>query len=495
MTRPYDETGEEDRPGPWTSINRSVGPAYPSDLPTTDPPPRREDSGPAAIPVHVRDGSPAAKEQEFVLETRIARGGFGEVWRATQTALKRTVAIKRLRADRLTPDPESTDDRVALVEAAFHMEALITANLNHPNIAPIHDLGTDRQGRMLLAMKLVEGELWSEKIRIDLSRVNVRDFLATHVAILADVAQAVHFAHSRGIVHRDLKPSQVIVGHYGEVQLMDWGLALVCDEGLAGRHLPKLMEDSRVPTRATGMNPGGTPAYMAPEQTEDTCARIGPHTDVFLLGSILYLLLTGNAPYADKDMETSMSRAAKSGYTPLADVAAAGGRYIPPELSRLCALAMHPTVHERLSVAAEFHKALNDYLADSGRKWDSAQLTAQVRRTLEREDARLNDLEIADSLLGNAEGLWRENPDIEPLRKIVASTYAAMSTVQDATLASAILRATRLRDHQLRTYLILHIERVYASMKRRKSFITELIVAATLVALGMALLVVRRMLL
>ena len=117
----------------------------------------------------------------------------------------------------------------------------------------------------------------------------------------------------------------------------------------------------------------------------------------------------------------------------------------------------------------------------------------QVRRTLERDEVRLHDLEICDSLLGNAEGLWRENPDIEPLRKIVASTYAAMTTVEDATLAAAILRATRLRDQQLRSYLILHIERVYASMRRRKAFFTEIIVAGVILVAALGIVMLREL--
>ncbi len=492
VSRPYDESVEEGAASPWATINRSVQ-EFPTGQPTDALPPRSlsGDSSTSSLRIQSPGGETGGEEQEFILETRLARGGFGEVWRATQTALRRTIAIKRLRADRLTPNPDSETDHTLQVESAFYYEALITANLSHPNIAPIHDLGTDRGGRMLLAMKLVEGELWSERIRNDLVRLGVRDFLSMHVQTLADVAQAVHFAHSRGVVHRDLKPSQVIVGNYGEVQLMDWGLALVHDETAATKHLPRLMEEPNVPTRRNGMNPGGTPAYMAPEQTDSHCDRIGPHTDVFLLGSILYLLLTGHAPYADKDMTTSLNRAAAAQYTPLQEYK--GERYLPPELVHLCTVSMNPEPNHRPSSAADFHKALTDYLRDSGRKWDSVQFTAQVRRTLERDDVRINDLEICDSLLGNAEGLWRENPDIEPLRKIVAATYAAMTTVEDATLAAAILRATRLHDNQLRSYLILHIERVYASMRRRKAFFTELIVAGVILFIALGIVMVREL--
>jgi len=486
----YDETRDAGLASPYTSVNPSMMATSPipdghsMNLPgSLDEIPKR---------ILVAPTVPKTSPEEFSLAKQIARGGFGEVWQATQNSLHRTVAIKRLRNDRLTPAESSgVGDGERTVEVAFHHEALITANLSHPNIVPIHELGMDAQGRLLLAMKLIEGELWSDRLRSDLAKLGVRDFLAMHVRVLAQVAQAVAFAHSRGIVHRDLKPSQVMVGQYGEVQLMDWGLSLVFDERGARRHLPHLLDLPDVPTLANSLNPAGTPAYMAPEQLDRTCARIGPHTDVFLLGAILYLILTGYAPYADVDPQTSMARAAAGRCVPLLE--RAGPRLVPPELATLCTKAMRPDPQERMGSAAEFQKALTDYLADASRRWDSMQITAQVRTALERPEVKLNDLEIADALLGNAEGLWRENQDIEPLRKLVASSYAALSTVDDPQLASAILRAARLRDQQLRDYIILHIERSYAAARRSRALRTEAVVAGLAAALLLAVLAIRLM--
>jgi len=210
-------------------------------------------------------------EIEYDTVKEIGRGGFGEVWEAVQTSLDRVVAVKRLRRDRFQ---NATVSRgyTRHMEEAFRREAMTAACLEHPNIVPVHDLALDNEGAPLLAMKLVRGSQWDTLMRTDFRDMPVEGFLAKHIPILLSVAQAVAFAHSRGIVHRDIKPGQVMVGEFGEVVLMDWGLAILFDatalKGSGQRLSAMLAKDPN-----SGTSPAGTLAFMAPEQTETTGAR------------------------------------------------------------------------------------------------------------------------------------------------------------------------------------------------------------------------------
>jgi serine/threonine protein kinase len=186
----------------------------------------------------------------FRLIRRIGRGGMGEVWEAVQVSLNRAVAVKRV----VTHGKAS--DSTAARTRDFMMEALVSARLEHPNIVPVHDLGRDEAGAPLLAMKLVKGASWETRIREEFETLPPEQFLSRHIPTLIAVAQAVAFAHTRGVVHRDIKPSQVMLGDYGEVLLMDWGLAVVLDD-LPGDMISHevliddeaLTEDSIYPTR------------------------------------------------------------------------------------------------------------------------------------------------------------------------------------------------------------------------------------------------------
>ncbi|HPB32906.1 MAG TPA: protein kinase, partial [Candidatus Sumerlaeota bacterium] len=156
----------------------------------------------------------------YLLHKIVGAGGQGEIWEASQTSLKRPVAIKRLRDEKRSSEKDVQTRNMLM--RIFHQEAIITANLEHPGIVPVHDLGIDDDGNLLLSMKLIRGELWSVIINRD-SALPPADYYTKHLLILISVAQAVSFAHSRGVIHRDLKPSQVMIGEFGEVLVMDWG--------------------------------------------------------------------------------------------------------------------------------------------------------------------------------------------------------------------------------------------------------------------------------
>src|SRR4029077_20488424 len=169
---------------------------------------------------------------------------------------------------------------------------VITGELDHPNIVPIHDVGMGDGNALFYSMKRVTGTPWQKVVSTLPQTENLR--------VLMAVADAVAFAHSRGVVHRDLKPENVMLGQFGEVLVMDWGLALLAPRF---RHLGSI-------TQSGGM--GGTPAYMAPEMASGPLERIGTPSDIYLLGAILFEILTGKPPHAGRDVMSCLYAVARN---------------------------------------------------------------------------------------------------------------------------------------------------------------------------------------
>lgn len=370
----------------------------------------------------------------FAFRQPIASGGHGEVWEALQVSLRRVIAVKRIKEDNLTPA-----EQLAL-EWSFHQEALTAAHLEHPNIVPVYDLGQDESGRPLLAMKLVKGSLWNDLLRQDFRALPTYEYLVTHIPILIQVAQAVAFAHSHGIVHRDLKASQVMIGRHGEVLLMDWGLAMAYQPEQSEAANSPLFDNHDSPLFHP-TNPAGTPSCMAPEQTEKSPARLGPWTDVYLLGGMLYHLLTGRCVHSAADSESAYRLAAK-GHV-IAPEQAAPGREIPKALSELAMRALAAEPDQRVVSAWEFAFALRDYLTGADKRRESLQLHAQVAEQLEASDVGYAALTEALNQLDRCLVLWPENRAAEQLRRSVLGRYAwAALANRDLTLAR--LQAERL---------------------------------------------------
>jgi tetratricopeptide (TPR) repeat protein len=219
----------------------------------------------------------------------IARGGMGQVYGGHDLTLDREVAIKTLL-------PGANAER-------FVTEAKITARLPHPNIPPVHALGTLHDGTPWLAMKRIRGRTLAELLK---ERASQRDDISRYVQVFEQIAQAVGFAHSRGILHRDLKPLNVMVGEFGEVQVMDWGLA----KDVTGRDPEALSET--IPAEGDHTRVGailGTPGYMAPEQARGEV--VDARADVFALGSILAAILTGKPAIAGKETREIIDRTAR----------------------------------------------------------------------------------------------------------------------------------------------------------------------------------------
>ena len=234
-----------------------------------------------------------------------AAGALGEVFMARNAELNREVALKFLKPERVR-DPES--------RRRFLQEAEVTGRLEHPGVVPIYSLGTDADGSPCYAMRFIRGATLQDAIEQfhaaecpgrDPSERTLawRELLNRFVSICNTVA----YAHSRGILHRDLKPRNVMLGRYDETLVVDWGLAKPFERGEAARS-----EGEETLTPGSGSGSGsdtptvgvvGTPAYMSPEQAEGRWDRVGPASDNFSLGAVLYAILTGRPPYQGRTIQ------------------------------------------------------------------------------------------------------------------------------------------------------------------------------------------------
>lgn len=341
----------------------------------------------------------------------IASGGAGEVWEAEQGSLGRVIAVKRLRAS-------SSRRPSASAQAEFRSESMIAASLEHPNIVPVYDLGRDADGSLLLAMKRVRGRPWDELLHADLKSLPPESFFSRHLRILVAVTQAVAFAHSRGIVHRDIKPAQVLVGGFGEVLLTDWGLALRMGEAIDQEDESDQARSSWrrwAPTPATASSPAGTPALMAPEQTEDDASNQGPWTDVYLLGATLYYLLTGTYPHAAESAAAAVGQARTGVIEPPSK--RSPDRVVPPELEQLCLAALEPDRGQRLVSAEAFLEGIEDFQRGTARKQRAVALLAELEHNLEAGAIGYTSSAAALATLDEAQQLWPENPAAAPVRQ------------------------------------------------------------------------------
>lgn len=272
----------------------------------------------------------------------IGEGGMGVVREGIQTALGRTVAIKTLKPGR----------RDAIAARDLLREAWITGSLEHPNVVPVHQLGVDADGAPMLVLKRVEGVEWSKLIRDEAEvrrRFGVTDLLAWNIGILMQVLNAVRFAHSRGIIHRDLKPSNVMIGDFGEVYLLDWGIAVSLRPD----------ESGRLPLASDVKELAGTPLYMAPEMlSPGEGAPLSERTDVYLAGAVLFEIVTGRPPHNGSSALAVLTSVLSAKPELPADA--------PAELAAICSRALAADPALRFDSAEAVRLALQSYLEHRG---------------------------------------------------------------------------------------------------------------------------------
>ncbi len=373
--------------------------------PTTTTGPRAP--GPSSAPSLPRLGlvGEVSGPPEYRMGEPLGRGATAVVYAAQHLPLGRTVAIKTLRPERSGP---AADD--ALVD-----EARI-ACLEHPNIVPVHAIGRDGRGRPMLVMKRVEGQPWSAAAGRPDHPLWDRwpgDALDRAVQVALRVADALSAAHHAGVLHRDIKPSNVVLGHRGEVYLVDWGIAARLDGD--GRLMAPL---------------AGTPAYMAPEMFDET-RPLDRRSDVYLLGATLYAALAGRPPHRASSL-SGLAVAAHRPPDPLDDV--------PTELAGIVYRAMDPDPDRRFADIEALRRALVDFLDHrSALEW------------VDRADARRAQLDAADLEPGQRDQLIAEArfgyrsaldtwPDCAPAR---ARLQALLESVVRADLARGDVVAAR----------------------------------------------------
>jgi eukaryotic-like serine/threonine-protein kinase len=319
--------------------------------PTTD-----EAPGEDAYPhIYVKDTDAALPPYQTIGFGRysdfqpLATGGSAVLRTCRDKILGRTVVMKTLH-----PHLSGND----YMQARFLREARVTAQLQHPTTVPVYDLGRDLEDRLYFTMKKVEGRTVRKIVELkaggDAKALEEFD-LEPMLNVLFQLTNGLSYAHAHGVVHRDVKPENVLVGAFGEVVLLDWGVAKVwADEGSEGA--AQLMEHQVL----TDVNQRpGTPLYMSPEQVRGGGADIDARTDVYSVGALLYEVLTLQEPLRGKRVQDTFEMIVNE--MPVPPRERAPSRRIPPELADICMKAMAKRPEDRFATMEDMSDALRDF--------------------------------------------------------------------------------------------------------------------------------------
>jgi serine/threonine-protein kinase len=338
----------------------------------------------------------------------LGHGGMGVVYRARHLPLQRLVALKLLRAEYRG---------LSELERRFLEEAQLTGQLQHPGIPPVHEVGVLADGRPFLAMKLIQGHTLADLLR---ERPSPAGDLPRFLDIFEQVCQTMAYAHARAVIHRDLKPANIMVGAFGEVQVMDWGLAKVlrkveadkeqeqCAESPAGDSSLFPHPSSLPKTRAGTVL--GTPAYMGPEQARGEIGSVDRRADVFGLGAILCEILTGQPPYLGDSGRDVQCRAARGDVEEAqARLAACGADAELLDLARACLAAAPESRPPDAGVVAgamvAYQAAVKERLGRAERERAAAEVQAAEERKRRRLTAALAGVVLVLLALGCG-GAW-----------------------------------------------------------------------------------------
>jgi serine/threonine-protein kinase len=308
-------------------------------------------------------GAPTSAGGRFRVLRLHAEGGLGEVYIARDEEVHRDVALKQIKPEHAS-DPQS--------RARFLVEAEITGGLEHPGIVPVYGLGTYDDGRPFYAMRFIRGDSLKGAIALFHSDQAVQTDQGRRTLGLQkllrrflDVCNAISYAHSRGVLHRDLKPGNIMLGDYGETLVVDWGLAKAI-----GRHLepaaPRAVERTLRPGSGSDVQPTvvgsrlGTPAFMPPEQAAGRLDELGASSDVYSLGATLYVLLTGQVPFTEPDLQTVLRQVEQGVFPHPRQICP----WIDPALEAVCLKAMARLPQDRYPTPRALAEDLEHWLAD-----------------------------------------------------------------------------------------------------------------------------------
>ncbi len=381
------------RAAPHLTPEATISPRTLALEPPSEPPPRAgEDSLPRiSLGGEIAGADAGASGADLELIGVLGAGGLGRVMLARQRSVGREVAVK------VAHDPTRGS-------AALRVEARTMGRLEHPNVVPVHAIGLDDEGGVVLVMKRVEGVDWRALLRDPehawWERLDVApsDRLGFHLEVLGQVANALHFAHAQGVIHRDVKPENVLIGAHGDVYLADWGVASLPHE--RGPDAPKTI--------------AGTPAYMAPEMVLGDPTLLDARTDVFLLGATLHEILVGSPRYTGRAMPAVL----------MAAYACEPYEYperVPEELAALATAATSREPARRPESALACRRALDTYRVHRGAialTHRAEEIVEQARALREAGPDALAEVErmLVEARFGFTQAL-REWPEHEAARR------------------------------------------------------------------------------
>jgi serine/threonine protein kinase len=287
----------------------------------------QDNQGNPISPDEAAPAKPLKQIGRYRIEKVLGKGGFGLVYLAHDEQLDRLVAIKVPHA-KLISQPEDAE--------AYLTEARTVANLDHPGIVPVHDVGSTEDCPCYVVSKYIEGTDLSARLKE--SRLKYRDA----AELVATVAEALHYAHKQGLVHRDVKPGNILIGTDGQPYVVDFGLAL------------------REENIGKGPKYAGTPSYMSPEQARGEGHRVDGRSDIFSLGIVFYELLAGRQPFRGDTRAELLAQVTSSDAKPLRQY----DEKLPKELERICYKAMAKRANERYSSAHDLAEDLRLFLAE-----------------------------------------------------------------------------------------------------------------------------------
>ncbi|MEZ6195588.1 MAG: serine/threonine-protein kinase [Planctomycetota bacterium] len=319
-------------------------------------------------------------EARYEVGAEIARGGMGVVYRARDLALGRTVAVKTIAPGH----PRARDLASRLVA-----EARIAGQLEHPGIVPLHDFGRLRDGRPVVVFRLVEGRTLAELLALrDDDPAACPDLLD----VFEQASRAMAHAHAQGVVHRDLKPDNIMVGSFGETQVMDWGLARI-------RGLPAPTSDEESGPVAVMLRDSlsgavvGTAAYMAPEQARGENDGAGTERDVFSLGAILLEILTGRPAFLGEDLADVLERARRGDLADAFSALDAPG--VPTELAELARRCLAADPAARPDGAGELARAVAEFRSRLEARTRASEIESAAALARAEEERRARRLGVA----------------------------------------------------------------------------------------------------
>lgn len=412
-------------------------------------------------------------EGRYEKRTVLGAGGMGAIWTAFDARTRRTVAFKEIRTNKLTNQQ---------YVARFLNEAQITAQLEHPGIVPVHDVGWQADGAPYYVMRLVSDETLSRRMReFHKLEVGHADRNLASTRLLRDfinVCYSLDYAHARGIIHRDLKPDNVMIGQHGETMIIDWGLARPFRRGKAGESIASTSSEPTVPKSGEGLNvpagesvdlesiaPDKTPTltaspsdegdtdqfdqierehvtptidgavmgtldYMAPEQAQGRLDSLDHRADIFALGAILFQILTGETwPRGKMKTAEKIAYVAKGEVPPACEINSA----VPRQLDAICTRAMAPEMGDRYSTARELIDDIECWLADKPVSVYADPWTTRCRRWMQKNRTAVSVSAATVLVVGVSTLAW----NFVEIRRIATAEADAFTNYEDADEALA----------------------------------------------------------